>query len=253
MCKFSQRVFQWNVILKSIYVFQNCVARALYDNIAESPDELAFRKGDTLTVLEQNTGGIEGWWLCSLRGRQVRLLLLSFCRPESSLCFAVTVCWLFSSCISHSIPPLVFIVPLLFLVMSYVCTVTRLRAGLSGVRNWARVRNFTLSRLAIPALGPTQLRYRCYFPVTKRLGMMMTMTAELHKAEIKRGWSCTPPWCLHNVDGDNFTFWVLSLSCVHLLVLCHVIFFPLVLYSFPLAGRPVFAFSFSSISFPCSN
>jgi hypothetical protein len=49
------------------------VARALYDNIAESPDELAFRKGDVLTVLEQNTGGIEGWWLCSLRGRQVRL------------------------------------------------------------------------------------------------------------------------------------------------------------------------------------
>lgn len=49
---------------------QNCVARALYDNIAESPDELAFRKGDLLTVLEQNTGGIEGWWLCSLRGRQ---------------------------------------------------------------------------------------------------------------------------------------------------------------------------------------
>ncbi|KAJ9580263.1 hypothetical protein L9F63_004076, partial [Diploptera punctata] len=48
----------------------NCVARALYDNIAESPDELAFRKGDVLTVLEQNTGGIEGWWLCSLRGRQ---------------------------------------------------------------------------------------------------------------------------------------------------------------------------------------
>ncbi|KAF4520479.1 hypothetical protein B566_EDAN004730 [Ephemera danica] len=49
---------------------QNCVARALYDNIAESPDELAFRRGDLLTVLEQNTGGIEGWWLCSLRGRQ---------------------------------------------------------------------------------------------------------------------------------------------------------------------------------------
>jgi hypothetical protein len=59
-----------------ICVLQNCVARALYDNIAESPDELAFRKGDVLTVLEQNTGGIEGWWLCSLRGRQVRLLPL---------------------------------------------------------------------------------------------------------------------------------------------------------------------------------
>lgn len=52
-------------------MFQKCVmARALYDNIAESPDELAFRRGDTLTVLEQNTAGIEGWWLCALRGRQ---------------------------------------------------------------------------------------------------------------------------------------------------------------------------------------
>uniref|UniRef100_A0A1B6IBK6 Breast cancer anti-estrogen resistance protein 1 n=1 Tax=Homalodisca liturata TaxID=320908 RepID=A0A1B6IBK6_9HEMI len=49
---------------------QKCVARALYDNIAESPDELAFRRGDLLTVLEQNTSGIEGWWLCALRGRQ---------------------------------------------------------------------------------------------------------------------------------------------------------------------------------------
>ncbi|XP_053593093.1 breast cancer anti-estrogen resistance protein 1 [Microplitis demolitor] len=50
---------------------QKCVkARALYDNIAEAPDELAFRKGDVLTVLEQNTSGLEGWWLCSLRGRQ---------------------------------------------------------------------------------------------------------------------------------------------------------------------------------------
>ena len=48
------------------------MARALYDNIAETPDELAFRKGDVLTVLEQNTSGLEGWWLCMLRGRQVR-------------------------------------------------------------------------------------------------------------------------------------------------------------------------------------
>lgn len=49
------------------------MARALYDNLAESPDELAFRRGDTLTVLEQNTGGSEGWWLCTLRGRQVTI------------------------------------------------------------------------------------------------------------------------------------------------------------------------------------
>ncbi|XP_071553026.1 breast cancer anti-estrogen resistance protein 1-like isoform X2 [Panulirus ornatus] len=50
--------------------YDNCIARALYDNVAESPDELAFRRSDVLTVLEQNTGGLEGWWLCSLRGRQ---------------------------------------------------------------------------------------------------------------------------------------------------------------------------------------
>lgn len=59
---------------KLIFIFhlflQNCVARALYDNIAESPDELAFQKGDILTVLEQNTSGLEGWWLCALKGRQ---------------------------------------------------------------------------------------------------------------------------------------------------------------------------------------
>ncbi|XP_075529641.1 serine_rich_CAS and FAT-like_CAS_C domain-containing protein p130CAS isoform X3 [Dermacentor variabilis] len=48
----------------------NCLARALYDNIAESPEELAFRKNDVLTVLEQNPGDLEGWWLCALRGRQ---------------------------------------------------------------------------------------------------------------------------------------------------------------------------------------
>ncbi|XP_035211479.1 breast cancer anti-estrogen resistance protein 1-like isoform X2 [Stegodyphus dumicola] len=48
----------------------NCLAKALYDNVAEAPDELAFRKGDILTVLEQNTNSLEGWWLCSLRGRQ---------------------------------------------------------------------------------------------------------------------------------------------------------------------------------------
>jgi hypothetical protein len=46
------------------------LAKALYDNMAETPDELAFRRGDVLTVLEQDTGGLLGWWLCSLRGRQ---------------------------------------------------------------------------------------------------------------------------------------------------------------------------------------
>ncbi|KAM9296530.1 cas scaffolding protein family member 4 [Gastrophryne carolinensis] len=46
------------------------LARALYDNKAECSDELAFRKGDILTVLEQNVLGSEGWWRCYLHGRQ---------------------------------------------------------------------------------------------------------------------------------------------------------------------------------------
>ncbi|GFO25373.1 breast cancer anti-estrogen resistance protein 1 [Plakobranchus ocellatus] len=45
------------------------LAKALYDNIAETPDELAFRRGDVLTVVEQDASGLEGWWLCSLRGK----------------------------------------------------------------------------------------------------------------------------------------------------------------------------------------
>uniref|UniRef100_A0AAR2JEF0 SH3 domain-containing protein n=1 Tax=Pygocentrus nattereri TaxID=42514 RepID=A0AAR2JEF0_PYGNA len=51
-------------------LFQNVLAKALYDNVAESPDELSFRKGDIMTVLERDTQGLDGWWLCSLHGRQ---------------------------------------------------------------------------------------------------------------------------------------------------------------------------------------
>jgi enhancer of filamentation 1 len=50
--------------------FQNVKAKAIYDNIAETVDELAFRKGEILDVIEQNTDGLDGWWLCSLRGRK---------------------------------------------------------------------------------------------------------------------------------------------------------------------------------------
>uniref|UniRef100_A0A8D0GA07 Cas scaffolding protein family member 4 n=1 Tax=Sphenodon punctatus TaxID=8508 RepID=A0A8D0GA07_SPHPU len=48
----------------------NSLAKALYDNKAECSEELAFRKGDILTVLEQSVLGSEGWWKCSLHGRQ---------------------------------------------------------------------------------------------------------------------------------------------------------------------------------------
>jgi len=49
---------------------QRLLAKALFDNDAETGDELSFKRGDVITVLEQETGGLEGWWLCSLRGKQ---------------------------------------------------------------------------------------------------------------------------------------------------------------------------------------
>lgn len=71
---FSHAVYLYSLHSFPFVLQQKCVkARALYDNIAEAPDELAFRKGDVLTVLEQNTAGLEGWWLCALRGRQVNV------------------------------------------------------------------------------------------------------------------------------------------------------------------------------------
>ncbi|BES95207.1 Domain of unknown function (DUF3513) [Nesidiocoris tenuis] len=45
-----------------------CVA--LYDNVAESNDELSFSVGDILIVLEQESPGLEGWWVCGFKGRQ---------------------------------------------------------------------------------------------------------------------------------------------------------------------------------------
>lgn len=45
------------------------LAKALYDNLAESPNELAFRRGDVLTVLEQDTDGMAGWWRCMHHGQ----------------------------------------------------------------------------------------------------------------------------------------------------------------------------------------
>ncbi len=58
------------LILCVLLLLQNVLAKALYDNVAESPDELSFRKGDIMTVLERDTQGLDGWWLCSLHGRQ---------------------------------------------------------------------------------------------------------------------------------------------------------------------------------------
>eukprot|EP00794_Sanderia_malayensis_P018937 gene18937-20842_t len=49
---------------------ETLLAKALYDNLADAPDELSFRKGDVVTVIEKDVDGIVGWWLCLLHGRQ---------------------------------------------------------------------------------------------------------------------------------------------------------------------------------------
>ena len=41
-------------------------AISLYDNDAESEDELTFRKNDLIQVLNVNYMGMDGWWLCKL-------------------------------------------------------------------------------------------------------------------------------------------------------------------------------------------
>ncbi|KAM4049538.1 embryonal Fyn-associated substrate isoform 2-T2 [Anomaloglossus baeobatrachus] len=46
------------------------LAQALYDNAAESPEELSFRRGDVMLVLEQDPPTLSGWWRCSLKGKQ---------------------------------------------------------------------------------------------------------------------------------------------------------------------------------------
>lgn len=46
------------------------LAQALYDNAAESPEELSFRRGDVMLVLERDPPTLSGWWRCSLRGKQ---------------------------------------------------------------------------------------------------------------------------------------------------------------------------------------
>lgn len=57
-------------LISHIFCFlQTLYARALYDNTAETEDELAFRKGDIIIVLGKNAGSI-GWWRCSFHGRQ---------------------------------------------------------------------------------------------------------------------------------------------------------------------------------------
>ncbi|XP_033623041.1 cas scaffolding protein family member 4 isoform X1 [Fukomys damarensis] len=49
---------------------QTLLARALYNNRPDCSDELAFSRGDILTILDQDVPESEGWWKCLLHGRQ---------------------------------------------------------------------------------------------------------------------------------------------------------------------------------------
>lgn len=51
-------------------LLQVLLARAVYDNHPDCADELAFSRGDILTIVEQNVPESEGWWKCMLHGKQ---------------------------------------------------------------------------------------------------------------------------------------------------------------------------------------
>ena len=84
--------------MQSFSVFSQAaaLARAIFDNVAEESRELAFHKDDLLHVVSQNPNGLNGWWLCQLKGQEGlapanRLQLLkmdtvSFLFCQTSLC-----------------------------------------------------------------------------------------------------------------------------------------------------------------------
>ncbi|KAM6927867.1 cas scaffolding protein family member 4 [Xenentodon cancila] len=63
------RLLLLKMILQTSCPLQSKLAKALYDNTAECADELAFKKGDIVMVMDQNVAGTSGWWMCSLYGR----------------------------------------------------------------------------------------------------------------------------------------------------------------------------------------
>ena len=68
------RMSQSQVVYKSIPISVDkspgdFEAIALYDNQSESSDELNFKKGEILKILERDFHGLAGWWLCALRDK----------------------------------------------------------------------------------------------------------------------------------------------------------------------------------------
>ena len=64
---YDTNYFYPNIFCYPLLILQ--LARALFTNIAEAADELSFKKGDIVSVIEKDYGGVNGWWLCQLHGR----------------------------------------------------------------------------------------------------------------------------------------------------------------------------------------
>ena len=51
------------------------VAIAMFDNVADTDDELSFSRGDLLMVICVDYEGMEGWWMCaSMNGQRSGLV-----------------------------------------------------------------------------------------------------------------------------------------------------------------------------------
>lgn len=78
--------------------FQSLLARAIFHNDAEAPNELCFRKGEILTVLNRSPEGLGGWWICNVRGKiglapGNRLQLLGVVQVSCWRCQSLLICW----------------------------------------------------------------------------------------------------------------------------------------------------------------
>ena len=46
------------------------LARALYDNVAETEDELSFKIDQIIEVIQKDADQMEGWWKCRLDDKE---------------------------------------------------------------------------------------------------------------------------------------------------------------------------------------
>lgn len=65
-------------------------ARAIFDNDSDCSEELSFKSGDILTVVEKDVNGLTGWWMCYLNeklgivpGNRLKEIKTSDCSSDS--------------------------------------------------------------------------------------------------------------------------------------------------------------------------